>query len=55
VVHIVDPDGREVPVGRFRLGIGFEAIHESDREALIRAIFRRQREFLRDGQMSRDE
>jgi hypothetical protein len=51
VVHVMEPDGQEVPVGRHRLGIGFDAIHESDREALIRAIFRRQRVMLREGQL----
>jgi hypothetical protein len=48
VVSYVPPDGESLPVGRFHLGIAFEAIHEEDREALIRYTFRIQRAQLRD-------
>lgn len=42
------PDGGQRPVGRFRLGVAYEAIHPSDREALVRYFFRRQRAQLRE-------
>jgi len=42
------PDGAQRPVGRFRLGIAYETIHPSDREALVRYFFRLQRAQLRE-------
>jgi len=42
------PDGEQRPVGRFRMGIAYEAIHPSDREALVRYFFRKQRAQLRE-------
>jgi hypothetical protein len=47
VVSLVHPDGRTLPVGRFHLGIAFDAIHEEDRQALVRYTFKLQREQLR--------
>ena len=47
-IHVVRPDGRVLPVGRFDVGIAFEAIHDEDREAVIRYTFRVQRAMLRD-------
>jgi len=48
VAFTARPDGAQRPVGRFRIGIGFEAIHPSDREALVRYLFRLQRAQLRE-------
>jgi hypothetical protein len=48
VVKVISPDGQDLPVGRYRLSITFEAIHPADRQALTRAIFRRHRALLRD-------
>jgi hypothetical protein len=42
------PDGALRPVGRFRIGVAYEAIHPSDREALVRYFFRLQRAQLRE-------
>ncbi|MDH3283364.1 MAG: PilZ domain-containing protein [Acidobacteriota bacterium] len=47
VVSLVRPDGDSLPVGRYHLGIGFHAINEEDREALVRYTFKLQREHLR--------
>ncbi len=48
VVSLVHPDGEDLPVGRWHLGIGFHGIHEEDREAVVRYTFRIQRAQLRD-------
>lgn len=48
IASIVRPDGEAYPVGRFHLGVAFEAIHEADREAVIRYTFRVQRAQLRE-------
>ncbi|MBP7146369.1 MAG: PilZ domain-containing protein [Acidobacteria bacterium] len=47
IVTLILPDGDTVPVGRFHLGVAFEAIHEQDREAIVRYTFRVQRAQLR--------
>ena len=48
VVSLVHPDGENLPVGRWHLGIGFHGIHDEDREAVVRYTFRIQRAQLRD-------
>ncbi len=48
VVYIEQPDGGALPAGRSCLGIAFTAIHESDREVLVRYTFRIQRARLRE-------
>jgi len=46
-VSLVKSGESEIPVGRFHLGIAFDAIHEDDRQALVRYTFKLQREELR--------
>ncbi|MFQ5719046.1 MAG: PilZ domain-containing protein [Acidobacteriota bacterium] len=41
----------EQKLGRYHLGIGFEAINEDDRQELIRYVFQRQRALLRSGHL----
>lgn len=48
VAWIVHPDGDNLPVGRFRLGVAFEAINPEDQEAVVRHTFRAQRAMLRE-------
>lgn len=48
VTSLVHPDGQDLPVGRFRLGVAFEAIHPEDQEAVVRHTFRAQRALLRE-------
>jgi hypothetical protein len=48
VVFVSRADGETVPVGRVHLGVAFTAIHESDRQAVVRHTFRLQRAQLRE-------
>jgi hypothetical protein len=48
VASFLRPDGADVPVGRFHVGLSFAAIHDEDREAIIRYSFRIQRATLRE-------
>jgi len=48
IVALGQPDGAEVPVGRFHLGVSFEVFHEEDQEAIVHYTFRMQRAQLRE-------
>ena len=48
VVTLVHPDGEKLPVGRYHLGIAFDAYHKDDREAVVRYTFARQRAQIRE-------
>jgi PilZ domain len=53
VVYVKQPDGDMLPVGRRHVGIAFTAIHDSDREVLVRYTFRVQRAQLRERRSDR--
>lgn len=48
VAYVQQPDGETVPVGRFRSGVQFEAIHTADLDLLVRYLFRLQRAQIRE-------
>lgn len=48
VAFAARPDGVQRPVGLFRMGVAYEAIHPADREALVRYFFKLQRAQLRE-------
>ncbi|MCU0254695.1 MAG: PilZ domain-containing protein [Acidobacteria bacterium] len=48
VAFAARPDGAARPVGLFRMGVAYESIHPSDREALVRYFFKLQRAQLRE-------
>ncbi len=53
IIILVNPDGQELPVGRFHLGISFETFNKEDREAIVHYTFRLQRAQIRE--MREDE
>ena len=48
VAFAARPDGAQRPVGLFRMGVAYEAIHPADREAMVRYFFKLQRAQLRE-------
>jgi hypothetical protein len=51
VVYALHPNGVNVPLGLHQLGIAFTAIHDADRELIVRYTFRLQRAQLREGRI----
>ena len=48
VASVKHPDGDQLPVGRYHIGLAFAAIHPEDQEAIVRYTFRVQRALLRE-------
>lgn len=48
IVTLVRPDGDQLPVGRYHLGVAFDAFHDEDRQAIIRYTFAQQRAQIRE-------
>ena len=51
VVYVLHPNGVNVPLGLHQLGVAFTAIHDADREQIVRYTFRLQRAQLREGRI----
>jgi len=51
VVYVLHPNGVNAALGLHQLGIAFTAIHDADREQIVRYTFRLQRAQLREGRI----
>ncbi|MDQ7087436.1 MAG: PilZ domain-containing protein [Acidobacteriota bacterium] len=54
IVTLVHPDGDRLPVGRYHLGVAFDAFHDDDRQAIIRYTFAQQRAQIREMRADED-